>query len=99
MNNRDYIKGIKDIMLCIQTMIRTRYNKKTKIIFTNGTYKNAYLSFYRAPYTWQFYCEDKGSYYILYLLKNEKIIRKDVIRKNESIELFYTKLTYFFKYI
>lgn len=96
MNNRDYIKNIKDIMLCLQAMIRTRFGKKTKIIFTRGLYKSAYISFYKAPYVWQFYCEDKVNKYVLYLLKNEKIVRKEVINKQELVENFYRKLIYFF---
>jgi hypothetical protein len=96
MNNRDCIKNIKDIMLCLQTMIRTRYGKKTKIIFTKGLYKSAYTSFYKSPYVWQFYCEDKVNRYVLYLLKNEKIVKKDIFKKEELIDNFYKRLIYFF---
>lgn len=96
MNNRDYINSIKDMMICLQTMIRTRYNKKTKIIFTKGLYKSAYLSFFRSPYVWQFYCEDKVNKYVLYLLKNEKIVKKEIFNKQELVEHFYRKLIYFF---
>ncbi len=99
MNNRDYIKNIKDIMLCIQTMIRTRFGKRTKIIFTKGRYSSAYLSFYKNPHMWQFYCEDKVNFYVLYLLKNEKIIQKEMINKQELVEWFYTKLGHFFKWM
>ena len=99
MNNRDHIKDIKDIMLCLQTMIRTRYSKKTKIIFTKGKYISAYTSFYKTPYVWQFYCEDKVNCYMLYLLKDEKIIKKDLIKKEELVDLFYKKLIYFFRLI
>ena len=67
MNNRDYIKSIKDIMLCLQSMIRTRFNKQVKIIFTDGRYKSAYTSFYK-NYTWQFYVENKVAHYNIYLL-------------------------------
>lgn len=96
MNNRDYIKNIKDIMLCLQAMIRSRFGKKAKIIFTRGLYKSAYISFYKSPYVWQFYCEDKVNKYVLYLLKNEKIVRKEIINKQELVENFYRKLIYFF---
>jgi hypothetical protein len=99
MNNRDYIKDIKDVMLCLQTMIRSRYGKKTKIIFTKGKYKSAYTSFYKSPYVWQFYCEDKVNCYMLYLLKDDKIIRKELIRKEELVDNFYRKLIYFFRLI
>ena len=99
MNNKDYIKNIKDIMLCIQTMIRTRFGKRTKIIFTKGKYSSAYLSFYKNSYVWQFYCEDKVNYYMLYLLKNEKIIQKEMINKKEPVEWFYTKIGHFFKWM
>ena len=99
MNNRDYIKDIKDIMLCIQTMIRSRYNRKTKIIFTKGKYKSAYLSFYKSNYVWQFYCEDRLTNYMLYLLKEDRIVKKELIRKEELIDLFYKKLIYFFRLI
>lgn len=96
MDNRDYIKNIKDIMLCLQTMIRTRFNKRTKIIFTTGLYKSAYISFYKSPYVFQFYCEDRVNRYVLYLLKNEKIIKKELFNKQELVEQFYKKLVYFF---
>lgn len=99
MNNRDYIKNIKDIMLCLQTMIRSRYGKKTKIIFTKGKYYSAYISFYKSPYVIQFYCEDKVNLYKLYLLKNEKIVHNDFINKKELIEHFYTKINRFFRFI
>lgn len=99
LNNRDYIKNIKDIMLCLQTMIKTRYNKKTKIIFTKGRYKSAYLSFYKSPRVWQFYCEDKVNCYMLYLIKDEKLVRKEMIRKGELIEHFYTKVSHLFMYV
>ena len=99
MNNRDYIKSIKDVMLCIQVIVRSRFKKKTKIIFTKGRYKSAYLSFYKDNYTWQFYCEDKVNRYELHLLKNDKVIRSDFIRKGELVDIFYQKLIYFFRYM
>jgi hypothetical protein len=99
MNNRDIIKTLEDIMLCLQAMIRNRFGKKTKIIYTRGKYKSAYLSFYKNPYLWQFYVEDRVSHYMVYLLKNEKIIRKEMIRKEESVEQFYRKILYFFRYM
>lgn len=98
MNNRDYIKSIKDIMLCLQSMIRTRFNKQVKIIFTDGRYKSAYTSFYK-NYTWQFYVENRVAHYNIYLLKNDKIIRKDTILNNETVERFYQKMFYFFRHI
>lgn len=97
MNNRDIIKTIDDIMLCLQTMIRNRYNKKTKIIYTRGKYRSAYISFYKSPYVVQFYVEDKVNCFMVYLLKNEKIVRKEMIKKEELVEQFYRKILYFFK--
>jgi hypothetical protein len=98
MKNKDYINSLQDIMICLQTMIHTRFHKRVKIIFTDGKYKSAYTSFYKS-YTWQFYVENKVSYYKIYLLKNERIIRHDIIRMNESIERFYQKMIYFFRLI
>lgn len=97
LDNRDYIKNIKDIMLCLQTVIRTRYKKRTKIIFTKGRYKSAYISFYKPPYTIQFYCEDKHDKYILYLLKNERVVQREFINKKELVEYFYVKISRLFK--
>lgn len=99
MNNRDYIKNIKDIMLCIQTMIRTRFGRKAKIIFTKGRYSSAYISFYKSPWVIQFYCEDKMNVYKLYLLKNERIAYTEVINRRELVEQFYIKLSRFFRMI
>lgn len=99
MDNRDIIKTIEDIMLCLQAMIRNRFSKKTKIIYTRGKYHSAYISFYRNSYVWQFYVDDKVNYYMVYLLKNEKIIRKEMIRREELIENFYRKILYFFRYM
>ena len=99
LDNRDYIKNLKDIMLCIQTMIRTRFGKRTKIIFTKGMYYSAYISFYKAPWVIQFYCEDKMNNYKLYLLKNDRVAHKEVINKQELIEQFYVKLSRFFRII
>jgi hypothetical protein len=98
MNNRDYINSISDIMLCLQSMIRTRFNKKTKIIYTKGRYKSAYLSFYR-NHVWQFYVEDKVNHYMVYLLKNENIVWKDFFNKKELVEHFYKKMLTFFRYM
>lgn len=99
MNNRDCIKNISDIMLCIQSIIKSRFGKKVKIIYTKGRYHSAYVSFYKSPWVCQFYCEDKANKYMLYLLRNERVIRRDVILKKEEIEHFYTKLMHFFRYI
>lgn len=99
MDNRDIISSIEDIMLCLQAMIRNRFGKKTKIIFTKGKYKSAYISFYRTSYVWQFYVEDKVNHYMVYLLKNEKIIKKEMIRREELVEQFYRKILYFFRYM
>lgn len=97
MNNRDYIKSIKDIALCLQTMIKTRYRKSVKPIFTSGKYKSAHISFYRSPYVYQFYIEDRVGYYHIYLLKDEKIVKRDTINKPELIERFYQRMIYFFR--
>jgi len=96
MTNKDFITRLSDIMLCIQSMIHTRFHKRVKIIFTDGRYKSAYVSFYK-NYTWQFYVENRVAYYKIYLLKNEKIVRQDIIRNNETIERFYQRMFYFFR--
>ena len=99
MNNRDIIKSIDNIMLCIQALIKMRFNKRTKIIYSKGRYRSAHISFCKNPYVWRFYCEDQVSHYMLYLLKDDRIIRKDFIKKEELVNQFYTKLNYFFRYI
>ena len=98
-NNRDVIKSIQDVGLCIQAMIKTRYRKNVKLIFTTGKYKSLYLSFYRSPYVYQFYVEDRIGYYNVYLIKNEKVVKRDYIKREELIERFYQKMTYFFRII
>lgn len=95
-SSRDYIKSIEDIGRCIQVIIRSRYRQKSKFIITKGIYKSLYISFYKSPYVCQFYIEDRHDKYIVYLLKNDKIVRKDTVLKNELIEHFYKKLLYFF---
>lgn len=99
LSNRDVIKSIKDIGLVLQSMIKSRYRKNVKPIYTYGRYKSLYISFYRSPYVFQFYVEDRRGYYSIYLLKNEKIIKKDTIYSEERIERFYQKLLYFFRII
>ena len=99
MNTREYIQSISDIGLCLQTMIYNRYKKKTKPIYTHGRYKSLYITFYRSSHVFQFYVEDRASNYMIYLLKNEKIVRKDVIHKRESIERFYIRMSHFFHII
>lgn len=98
MTNKDYITSISDIMLCIQSMIHTKFNRRVKIIYTDSRYKSAYTSFYK-NYTWQFYVENKVAHYNVYLLKNNKIVRKDVILNRETIERFYQRMFYFFRLI
>lgn len=97
--NRDIIKSIYDVGLCIQAMIKTRYHKNVKLIFTKGKYKTLYLSFYRSPHVFQFYIEDLNGHYMIYLLKNEKIVKKDYIKKEETISMFYQKMIYFFRIV
>ena len=96
--NRDIIKSIYDVGLCIQAMIKTRYHKNVKLIFTKGKYKSLYLSFYRSPHVFQFYIEDLNGHYMVYL-KNEKIVKKDYIKREETISMFYQKMIYFFRII
>lgn len=98
-SNRDIIKRITDIGTILQAMIKTRYRKNVKVIYTSGKYKSLYLSFYRSPYVYQFYVEDRHGYYMVYLLKNEKVVRKDTIYSEERIERFYQKMIYFFRII
>lgn len=98
-SNRDIIGSIHDIGICLQSMIKTRYHKNVKIIFTKGKYKSLYLSFYRSPYVYQFYVEDRHGYYIMYLLRNDKVVRKDIIKLEELIDRFYQKMIYFFRII
>jgi len=98
-SNRDIIDSIRDIGICLQSMIKTRYHKNVKIIFTKGKYKSLYLSFYRSPYVYQFYVEDRHGYYIMYLLRNDKVVKKDIIKLEELIDRFYQKMIYFFRII
>lgn len=95
---RDIITSIRDIGLCLQTMIKTRYKKKTKPIYTNGKYKSLFISFYKNQ-AWQFYVQDKSGYYLICLLRNERLVRKDIVRREELIERFYQKMIYFFRII
>lgn len=99
MNNRDYIKSITDIGLILQALIKNRFRKTVKIIYTKGKYKSLYVSFYRSPYVYQFYVEDHAGYYLMYLIKNDKIVKKELIRKEELVNTFYQKLGYFFRII
>lgn len=98
-DKRDCIKSLDDVGRCLQTIIKTRYKKNVKLIFTNGKYRSLYLSFYKSPYVFQFYVEDRHGRYMVYLLKNDKIARKDMIKNNEIIEQFYKKIRYFFNII
>ena len=98
MNNRDYIENIRDFGLCIQNLVKTRFNKDVKLIFTKGRYKSMYVSFYK-NHLWQFYIEDKQSCFEVYLLKDNKIVRKDTFLKKETVERFYQKMMYFFRMI
>ena len=95
----DKISKLEDIGLILQSMIKTRYYKNTKIIYTPGMYKSFYISFYTHGYVWQFYVVDKHAYYMIYLLKNEKSIKKYVLCKNELISTFYEKISHFFRLI
>lgn len=95
---KDTIASIQNLALCLQTMIKTRFGKKIKPIYTKGKYKSVYLSFYR-NHVYQFYAEDHGGYILVYLLRDDKVIKKDIIQKNDSIEQFYRKITPFFAFI
>lgn len=97
LSNRDVIKSIKDIGLILQSMIKSRYHKNVKPIYTSGRYKSIHISFYRSPYVYQFYVEDRHGYYLVYLLRNEKIVKRDTIYSEERIERFYQKILYFFR--
>lgn len=96
-SERDKIKSLSDIGICLQTIIKSRYKKNVKPIYTSGgRYKSLYISFYKSPHVFQFYVEDRRNQFYMYLLKNEKIIRKDVVRYNELIDYFYKRVSYFF---
>lgn len=95
---KDILKSIRDIALCLQSMVKSRWNKNIKIIFTKGRYQSCYFSFYK-NYVWQFYVEDRTSYYMIYLLKNERVIKKDMIRKEEPVDRFYLRMSHFFHLI
>lgn len=99
MTDRDIIKSINDIGLCIQSMIKTHLHKSVKPIYTSGLYKSMFISFYRSPYVYQFFVEDKKNYYKIYLFRNEKLVKKNVINKEERVEIFYQKMMYFFRII
>lgn len=99
-SERECIKSLSDIGICLQTIIKSRYKKNVKPIYTSGgKYRSLYISFYRLSHVFQFYVEDRHSQFFICLLKNEKIIRKDVVRNNESIEYFYKRISYFFNLI
>ena len=90
----DTLKSIHDIGLCLKTLIKSRFNKDTKAIYTSGKYKSLYISFYK-NHAWQFYIEDHIAYYLIFLLKDNKVIRKDIIRKGDTIDHFYTRILHF----
>ena len=95
----DILRSIKDIGLCLKTLIKARFNKNTKVIYTSsGRYKSLYISFYK-NHIWQFYIEDKVSYYMIYLLKDNKVAKKDVLKKGETIDRFYTRILHFINLI
>lgn len=98
-DRRDYIKSLDDVGRCLQTIIKTRYKKNVKLIFTDGKYRSLYLSFYKSPHVFQFYVEDRHGRYMIYLLKSDKVVRKDMIKNNETIEMFHKKICYFFNII
>ena len=53
MERRERIGSIKDIGVCLQSIIKSRYNKNVKLIYTKGLYKSLYVSFYK-NYVFQF---------------------------------------------
>jgi hypothetical protein len=96
-SERDKIKSLSDIGICLQTIIKSRYKKNVRPIYTSGgRYRSIYISFYRSPHVFQFYVEDRHNQFFICLLKNEKIIRKDIVKYNESIDYFYKRISYFF---
>lgn len=100
MNTKERIDSISDIGLCLQSMIKTRYKKKTKPIYNlRSRFKSMHITFYKSPYVYQFYVEDKTNQYNVYLLKNEKIVKKDSIQKGETLERFYTRMTLLFNIV
>lgn len=98
MIKQEKIKSITDIGLCLKTLIKNRYNKNTKLIYTDGRYKSLFISFYK-NYSWQFYVQDKNGYFLVYLLKNDKVIKREMILRGEIMTNFYNKVSYFFKFI
>lgn len=96
LNTHETITSLTDVGICLRTIIKSRYKKNIKIIYTKGRYKSLYISFYKSPYVYQFYVEDRSGQYRVYLLKDNRIVKKDAIRNNESIDNFYKKIRYFF---
>lgn len=97
--NQEKIKSINDIGLCLKTMIKNRYNKNTKLIYTDGKYKSLHIAFQARSKSWQFYIQDKNGYFIIYLLCDDSVMRKILIRRDETITNFYVKMSYFFRMI
>ena len=98
MERRERIGSIKDIGVCLQSIIKSRYNKNVKLIYTKGLYKSLYVSFYK-NYVFQFYVEDRHNKFVMYPLKNETVIRKDYLYKDMTVDVFYQRLLYFLQRI
>lgn len=99
-DKKDYIRSLEDIGRCLQVMIKNRTKKNVKFIITKGSkYRSMYISFYRSPHVYQFYIEDRHGRYMVYLLKNDKVVRQDYIKNNELIDKFYQKIQHFFSII
>lgn len=95
----DILRSINDIGLCLKTLIKARFNKNVKLIYNSaGRYKSLYVSFYK-NHIWQFYIEDRISYYIIYLLKDNSVIKKDIFKKGDTIDHFYTRILHFIHFI
>lgn len=95
----DILTSIHDIGLCLKTLVKSRFNKNVKVIYNStGRYRSLYISFYK-NHIWQFYVEDHVSYYLIYLLKDNKVIRKDMIKKGDTIDRFYTRILHFIRLI
>lgn len=93
------INNISDVGLCLKTLIKFRFNRDTKVIYnSSGRYKSLYISFFK-NHAWQFYVEAHGTYYLIYLLKDNKIVKKDMIRKGDTVERFYTRILPFIRLI
>lgn len=95
----DKLSTLNIVCLIISTVIKSKLKKVATPLYGRGKYKNASITFYKQGKLCQFLIQEYNNYYKIYLLKNETLVRKEILKKSDTVKFALKKILYFFEKI